>query len=668
MRGSVVALVLVAAATAIWIVPVEAQTFTHIFDATNPVVHDGRETGGGSWIDVDGDGDLDLFVAYGNTVSQNNAIFLNDGGMAFHRLGTGPVVNDGGTSIGGCWGDFDHDGRPDLFVTNRGFFGNFLYHTVADTVFQRLTGIAPDTDRSNSNSSSWVDIDGDGDLDLYVVNFQADDFLYLNAGPPTYALTRTVVPSLTPGAEFSIHGTWADFDDDNDMDLFIGNAGNQDDYLFVNNGGLSFARRVLHDGRASLGASWGDYDNDGYLDLFVANYLNQVSILYHNDGPPGFAFTPQPAAVLPAGIANAVGSAWGDVDNDGDLDLLVANDNGESETLYLNGGPPNYTFTRVTSGPLVSSGGFSFGCSLADIDGDGDLDVFVANRQGQDDALYRNDGPTGAWLEVRLEGTVSNRSAIGARVRVLARIGGALRWQTQQVLPLTGYNSQNLELHFGLGDGAQADSVDIRWPSGLRQSLGSVAAGQRLHVVEPSTTPVAASLAFARATALGVEIQWELGETSTGTLALERCTATDAWRPSDALAVEGRSARVVDTDVRSGARYGYRLLNRAARGDAILSEVWIEAASPRSFDLRLASASPASRDPSVEILLPRAGAVSMQVVDARGRVRAAQNFAGLEGGVHTVHVPETRNLATGIYFVRASFAGASRAVRIVLVH
>lgn len=586
MRGSVTLFVLLAAETLAFAGPAPAQTFTAIFDATNPVVHDGRESGGGSWIDVDGDGDLEFFVAHGNTANQNNSLYWNDGGLVFHRVTTVPVVNDGGSSIGGCWGDFDHDGRPDLFVTNRNFFGNFLYHATADTVFQRLTGIAPDTDRGNSNSSSWVDIDRDGDLDLYVVNFQGDDFLYVNSGVPSYNLIRTPVASLTPGTEFSIHCAWADFDADNDMDLFVGNAGTQNDYVYVNDGGLSFTRRILADGRSSLGASWGDYDGDGYLDLFVANYLGQTSILYRNGGPPGFALTAQPAAVLPAGPANAVGSAWGDVDNDGDLDLLVANDNGESETLYMNSGPPAFNFVRVTTGALVSSGGFSFGCSLADADGDGDLDAFVANRLNQDDALYRNDGPVGTWLEFRLEGTVSNRSAIGAQVRVRATIGGVPRWQTQQVLPLSGYNCQNLELHFGLGDAAQADSVDIRWPSGMRRRLGATAAGQKVHVVEPAATEVAAT----------------------------------------------------------------------------------PVAAPGGFDLRLAPASSALAEPALALVLPHRGAVPIQVVDAAGRVRVTRRLPELEGGVHTVHVQEFRTLAAGIYWVRASFDGAARTVRVVVVH
>jgi hypothetical protein len=279
------------------------------------------------------------------------------------------------------------------------------------------------------------------------------------------------------------------------MDLFVGLAGNQNDALFVNQGAMAFVRQNILDGRATLGASWGDFDNDGDLDLFAANYLGQVSLLYRNSGSPGFSFTPLSSGEFPVTPANAVGSAWGDVDNDGDLDLLVANDNGEAEALYINSGAPSYTFTRVAGGGLATSAGNSFGCSLADIDADGDLDAFVANRLNQADALFRNDTSGGNWLQLRLAGSASNTTAIGARVRMHAVIGGAPRWQSRQVLPLTGYNSQNLDVHFGLGSATEADSVEIIWPSGIRQLLTQVAAGQHIAITEDPSTAVPEQIA-----------------------------------------------------------------------------------------------------------------------------------------------------------------------------
>jgi hypothetical protein len=460
-----------------------AQTFTRITDPANPVVNDALESGGGSWEDVNGDGLLDLFVACGNLTSQNDRLYVNLGGMAFRSVVTGPVVTKGGTSIGGCWGDWDADGLPDLWVTNRSSFGNFLFHGLGDSLFVNVVTGDPITDRGNSNSASWVDADGDGDLDLYVVNFTEDDLFYRNDGPPAWTLARASISGPGSGADFSIHGAWADFDNDGDADLFLGKAGLQDDDLWINQGSLTFIRRIILDGRATLGASWGDFDNDGDLDLFAANFNNQASILYRNDGSPAWSLTPVTTAVFPTHAVSAVGSAWGDVDNDGDLDLLVAADN-TNEALFLNSGPPGYTFTQVTTGPLVSSGGSSFGCSFADIDRDGDLDAFVANRTDQPDFLFRNDGPAGHWLTLRLRGVGLNPSAIGARVRLRATIGGAPRWQMQEVAAMSGYNSQNPELHFGLGDATFADSLEVRWPDGALQSAVLVAGDRWLEIVQ----------------------------------------------------------------------------------------------------------------------------------------------------------------------------------------
>src|SRR5262245_47955785 len=177
--------------------------FTHITDPTNPIITEPVESDGGSWIDLDGDGFLDLFVANGNLSNQNNSLYLHTTNMSFVKVVTGAIVNDGGSSIGKIWSDWDRDEIPDLFVTNRNNFGNFLYHGLGDTTFAKVTTGQVVTDIANSNSSSWIDIDGDGDLDLYVVNFQGDDYLYVNGGPADDTLTRGSAPALTTGTEFS---------------------------------------------------------------------------------------------------------------------------------------------------------------------------------------------------------------------------------------------------------------------------------------------------------------------------------------------------------------------------------------------------------------------------------------------------------------------------------
>ncbi len=465
----------------------DAQTFTRVTDPSNPVVTDLRMSGGGCWIDLVGDGYLDLFVANGNLTNQPNALYRNDRAGGFIRVVTGPVVTDGGSSIGGTVGDYDNDGLLDLFVTNRNNFGNFLYRGLGDTLFAKVSTGPPVTDIANSNSSSWVDIDRDGDLDLYVVNFQGNDFLYLNGGAPSYGFARVDTTALTVGAEFSIPGAWGDADNDGLPDLFVGNAGAQSDYVYMNQGGLFFTRTVLADGLSTLGASWGDVDNDGDLDLFVAHYQGQKSTLYRNGGAPAFTLTPDAASIASNEFGNWVGSAFGDFDNDGALDLFVARDGGAG-ALYHNDGPPGYGFTKITTGAIATDFVNAFGAVWGDYDRDGQLDLFVADHLGAGNRLYHNGGTANHWLTVRCRGGASNRAGLGARVRVVATIAGTPRSQMREVAGQTGYNSQNLDQHFGLGDAAVADSLVIEWPSGRRDTWAGIAADAWLVLDEGSGT------------------------------------------------------------------------------------------------------------------------------------------------------------------------------------
>jgi hypothetical protein len=452
-----------------------AQTFTRVTDTLNPITTDAFESGGGSWIDFNNDGLLDLMVSNGNLTNQNNSLYLNKGNGNFIRVTSGNIVTDGGSSIGSTCADYNSDGFIDCFVTNRNNFGNFLYNGLGDTVFTKITTGSPVTDIGNSNSSSWVDIDNDGDLDLYVVNFQGADFMYLNSGAPSYSLSTTT-NTITAGTNLSIPGAWADYNNDLRPDLFIANSGTQNDFLFTNNGGLAFTQFTFSDGKAGLGASWGDYDNDGDLDLFSANYSSSGNILYNNSGAPSYSLTPVITSVV-AESANSVGSAWGDVDNDGDLDLFVDND-GAVNFFYLNNGAPTYTFTKVTTGSVVSYRGNSFGCVFADYDNDGQLDLFVANRLNEQNFLYHNNGNTNNWITVKCNGVASNKSGVGAKVYVKATIGGTPIWQMQEVAAQTGYNSQNLWLHFGLGNAALIDTLIVKWSLGTIDTCYNISANK----------------------------------------------------------------------------------------------------------------------------------------------------------------------------------------------
>ncbi|MCG3158208.1 MAG: hypothetical protein DKINENOH_04849 [bacterium] len=474
------------------VVSAYAQSFTKI--TSGPLVAERAAFMGTAWGDYDGDGQVDLLVAnYGGA----NLLFHNEGGGNFTKITAGEIVTDMGPSFSAAWGDYDHDNDLDLFVANNGG-GNFLYRNEG-TSFARVGQGAITTDKAKSNSASWGDYDSDGDLDLFVANDASNNFLYENDGDGSFAkITSGII--VTDQVRSSVIGLWGDYDNDEDLDLYVVNgyfslAAN---FLYRNEGHGAFTKittgRIVTDVEGSSGGSWGDYDNDGYLDLYVTNSVNDApNSLYHNNRDGSFSKVLTGAIVGNPG--HSVGSSWVDYDNDGDLDLFVANALGQKNTLYRNDG--NATFTRVTSGEIVNDVDWSFGCSWADYDNDGDQDAIVTNggffRQGSN-FVYQNNGNSNQWLTIQCVGTVSNTSAIGAVVRVKANIAGKAVWQTRQISAQTGFLGQNcMSAAFGLGDAATVDSLEVRWPSGSRQVLTNVMPKQFLPVIEPRTTVIAAT-------------------------------------------------------------------------------------------------------------------------------------------------------------------------------
>jgi enediyne biosynthesis protein E4 len=231
----------------------------------------------------------------------------------------------------------------------------------------------------------------------------------------------------------------------------------------------------------SVCAAWGDCDNDGYLDLFVSVFGGN-NLLYRNNRDSTFTKITTGHIVTDGG--NSVGCTWGDYDNDGNLDLFVSNASGQRNLLYRNNG--DGTFAKMTIGNIVTDVGDSIGCTWGDYDNDGFLDLFVANRSGQNNFLYHNDGNSNHWLRVKCVGTVSNRAAIGAKVRIKASIAGIERWQLRQISGGDGENnSDSLMAQLGLGDATVVDAVRVEWPSGVVQEFEKTAANQTLIITEP---------------------------------------------------------------------------------------------------------------------------------------------------------------------------------------
>jgi hypothetical protein len=468
------------------------QPFTKATEGS--LISDGGPSQGVSWADCNSDDYPELFVTNMLYPSgYNNNFYVNDGVGTFTKNTSDVIASDGGASRSASWGDYDNDGDVDLFVTNLSSHSNHLYENDGGGNFTELTGSPPNSNLGSSTSASWVDYNNDGDLDLFVSNYGSNT-LYKNIEG---TLTETTLSPLNTDSYDSYGAHWSDYDNDGDMDVFICVVGegspSRDNYLYRNDGSETFTKvtgqNIVTDGGASFGASWGDYDNDGDMDLFVANIpyvADGDNFLYQNNGDG--TFSKDITSIVGSEEGYSFGSAWGDYDNDGDLDLFVANFYvGSSDVNYLYKNQGSGVFTRVTKEPMVSDTNASVGCAWADYDRDGDLDLYIANshNDNEDNILYVNNGYGNNWINIKLIGSMSNKSAIGAKIRLKATINEIEVWQLREISGQTGYCSQNsLNAHFGLGNAAVVDSIKIEWPSGMIDILTDVAVNQFLTVTE----------------------------------------------------------------------------------------------------------------------------------------------------------------------------------------
>ncbi len=459
-----------------------SQSFTKL--TGSEVTSDGGSSFFCGLNDYNNDGWLDIFIT--NFVDENNFFYLNNGDGTFSKNRTSVIIRDGGNSISSTWGDYDNDGDLDLFVANRNQ-SNCLYRNEGNNQFTKIIRGSIVSEVNNSMGASWGDYDNDGHLDLFVVNYGQNNTLYRNNGDGSFQ--RITQGNIVTDGGRSTCGAWADCDDDGFLDLYVTNWG-QNNFFYHNNGDGTFSgvvdRELTNDNSSSIGCSWADYDNDGDLDLFVVNGF-EVNFLCRNDGNRTFT------RIISGPIINDDGfscsSSWGDYDNDGDLDLFIANWNepsGKKNSLFENIGQGN--FRRVTNSQIVLDEAHSVGSSWGDIDNDGDLDLLVVNDGGNDNYLYINDGNDNNWINIRCVGITSNTSAIGCIVRAKATIQSVPTWQTRDIAGQTGFSSQHsLNVEFGLADADQIDTLIIQWPSGVKQIKTDVAVNQSLVVNEPTT-------------------------------------------------------------------------------------------------------------------------------------------------------------------------------------
>lgn len=436
-----------------------------------------------SWGDFNNDGFDDLFITEYSTTAPNS-LYKNNGDQTFTKVTTGAIVTDLASSLASSWADYDNDGDLDLFVANNISSPNFLYKNNGDETFTRITQGHIVTYDGYSHGATWADYNLDGYLDLFVSDFMPTrvNLLYKNLGNGSFELITT--GDITASAAHSIGASWADVDNDGDPDLFVPNAGEKN-FFYRNTGGvlsLEETSLLMTNTSYSTGGSWADFDNDGDLDLFVANGSHTANNLYINDGNGIFTLD---NGLISQDNKDTHGSTWIDVENDGDLDLFITNDRGESNQFYTNNGDGTFSIFETD---LMLGLENSFGTAIADMENDGDLDLFIANHSGEENVLFNNTtGSCQGSFCATLVGTTSNRTAVGAKVFASATIYGETKEQMQEVTTQTGggSGSQNsMKVYFGLGDASQIDVLRIEWPSGIVQHLINQPAGECVTIYE----------------------------------------------------------------------------------------------------------------------------------------------------------------------------------------
>ena len=507
--------------------------FTRI---TNSTLARAKNALGAAFGDFNNDGWVDLVVS-----GDYYLVYTNAGIGTFIQI-TNRILG-GDTNFartGTAWADYDNDGHLDLAIGGWGGRPLGLYHNRGDGQFTRITTNIFDGPGVQQLSVAWGDYDNDGFVDMFVPTAIAGtgpypDMLFHNNGNGTFArITNSPVvtnPTANQGA------LWGDFDNDGDLDLFVTSVTGGKNRLYRNEGGGAFVALtnspVMQDGGQSGGCIWGDFDNDNDLDLFVSNFQGNA-LYYVNDGSGGFTRVTNSIVVQDGPSAGCIPI---DFDNDGWLDLVSP---GAANLLYHNAG--DGTFTKVTTGPVVAQPVTSFGnnsFAAADVDRDGFQDLLWVDFNGNSQ-LFRNDGNSNGWLSVRCEGRLSNRAGIGTKVRLGAWISGSYITQLREIGGGGLVFTQNEPVAaFGVGSATNVDNIRIEWPSGVVQYLANVPPSQFLRVVEsmvhitPAHTnvPAGSTATFSLSAPVG-SVQWYREETplsgeTNATLTIANVRVTD---------------------------------------------------------------------------------------------------------------------------------------------
>ena len=488
---------------------------------------------GAAFADLDGDGWPDILLINGKdwTPARRKslpALYRNNHNGTFTDVTAGSGLDVEMYGMGVTVADYDNDGRPDIYIT--ALDGDHLFHNEGNWKFRDVTAASGIQNAAFATCAAWFDYDRDGNVDLFVANYvqwteKADLWCSLDGATKSYCTPESykgnksrLFHNLGNGrfedvtdrsgvgdpTSKSLGVTVVDYNSDGWPDLFVAND-TQPNKLYRNNKNGTFTDEAVTAGvafgedgvaRGAMGVDWGDYDRSGRPHLLVGNFSNQMLGLYHNEGTGLFVDEAPRSAIGRASLLSlAFGVFFFDYDLDGHLDIFAANGHIDEEVGHVQPKiqfrqPPllfhnvsGHEFENVTAamGSAFNRAIVGRGAAYADFDRDGDQDILITTNNGPA-YLFRNDGGNkNHWLNVRLAGSKSNRSAIGAVVRVESASGK--QWNV--VRSGSSYcSASDLALTFGLGSDSVVTRLEIEWPSGSKQSFTNINANQFLAINE----------------------------------------------------------------------------------------------------------------------------------------------------------------------------------------